>query len=78
MKVSEAKTKVCPFMSVGFVADAGDFRSGALVEQTCICGDCMAWEFTDSGVYTDEDYGHYTGDKIPNEKREGYCKRLEK
>lgn len=46
MKVSEAKTKVCPFMSIGFAADTPTLRSGGLVEVTCRCGDCMAWQYS--------------------------------
>ena len=72
MKVSEAKTKVCPFQ-------------GNMVDAFCICGDCMAWQYTlthtirastnykegiayENSVYEDEEL-------IENSK-EGYCKRL--
>lgn len=43
MKVSEAKTKVCPFMSLN-----GIDRNGIayIVKSKCICGDCMSWKYT--------------------------------
>lgn len=84
MKVSEAKTKVCPYLSQG------------MLELKCICSDCMAWEYTK--IVSDnilnvneikEEYREY----IPNnaitlfgvrleredlneDDKEGYCKRL--
>ena len=39
MRVSEAKNKICPFMSIVGVFEG----TQELWEQTCICGDCMAW-----------------------------------
>lgn len=49
MEVSEAKTKVCPFMSNMVVADTSKHRSGALEKANCICEDCMFWESTING-----------------------------
>jgi len=42
MKVGKAEEMICPFMSgqVGNAVDVG------ISFQTCICGDCMAWEYT--------------------------------
>ncbi len=65
VKVSEAKTKICPFMSgqVGNSVDVGtEF-------QLCICVDCMAWQFTD-------EYSNIP--EVDYETEQGYCKRLSK
>lgn len=46
MKVSEAKTKVCPILSNNVITLEGDIL---FVEQNCICDDCIYWESTISG-----------------------------
>jgi len=48
MKVEEAKTKVCPFM-VEYTFEANDCT--ATKYSNCICGDCMAWEFTKTETF---------------------------
>lgn len=77
MTIEEAKTKVCPFMS-NSVANATD---GTWWEVKCICGNCMAWQYTKE---TSDEIETKTFDGIEktrnkplleNEK-EGYCKRL--
>lgn len=90
MKVSEAKSKTCPFIT---------YASGF----TCICGDCMAWEYIPTepikcmgllmptGETPTEHYcmsclqkhrkqtDSSVCEKIiptPEDEKEGYCKRL--
>ena len=71
MKVSEAKTKVCPFINPAskdvylYTNDDGiDVTTKVSVGQKCICDNCMAWEWY--AGEEDEDY----------DLKEGYCKRL--
>ncbi len=68
MKVSEAKEKLCPFMSNQAVKDLG--HGVQSVRNNCICGDCMAWQWT----VTNEE-GH-VDDIDSDEEQEGYCIRL--
>ncbi len=49
MKASEAKTKVCPYLSTGFLADTTDFRDGNLFKVNCICDECIFWVTTVNG-----------------------------
>lgn len=49
MKVEEAKTKVCPFMSTGFAADTPELRNSGLIKVNCICDECMFWVNTVKG-----------------------------
>ncbi|DAB40255.1 MAG TPA: hypothetical protein CFH81_08660 [Sulfurovum sp. UBA12169] len=58
IKVSEAKTKMCPFI----------LNTGANID--CKCGDCMAWEYTNT-----EDIAEYPYAKR-GESKEEYDKRL--
>ncbi len=67
MKVSEAKTKVCPFMEVFIYDGSVVFETGELKNSYCVCGDCMAWVWTDNRE-VDRSIGLNHG--------EGYCKRL--
>ena len=55
MKVSEAKTKVCPFIEAEYkstILSEQERASGIkpIIKKTkninCICGDCMAWVYT--------------------------------
>lgn len=50
MTVEEAKTKVCPFMN-GFTY----YHDGTLGAQAfkCVCGDCMAWQYTKEHDHVD-------------------------
>ncbi len=67
VKVSEAKTKVCPF-----IAEMGEDASGYTrfsMHKKCICSECMAWQFTDE--YSDIP-------EVDYETEQGYCKRLSK
>ena len=51
MKVSEAKEKVCPFMQSSAILNGVVVNDEIPVPLTsninCICGDCMAFVFTD-------------------------------
>ncbi len=78
MKVSKAKTKVCPFMSVGFAADTPELRSGGLIEITCVCGDCMAWQFTEEKEKITEpgQMNRRIMRNTASQTQEGYCRRL--
>ena len=92
MKASEAKTKVCPFISNILPAEDDGFQYGWKVN--CICGDCMAWEYTKKYLYKDlneknkqniKDYekkgfewfdGCEWRKELDESEKEGYCKRL--
>lgn len=78
MRVSEARTKVCPFMT-----DNEGFHTGVPIK--CICGDCMAWEYTKTNTgfndLSEEEKSQIPApDKLwrnlPEGKKEGYCMRL--
>ena len=69
MKVSKAKTKVCPFMSDNTIGRDVYGKYNAV--SYCICGDCMAW------VYTIE-YEYSLNEELKEDDKEGYCKRLER
>ena len=83
MKVSEAKTKICPFLSgLGSgVAPSGDFLID-FESVKCICGDCIAWEMTKThkqgGLQDpwDEGYDETQAEELPEDEKSGYCKRL--
>ncbi len=70
MKVSEAKEKVCPFMPV-LKVEYEDMhnKSVEITKHKCICGDCMAWQFTDECSSVPE---------VDYKTEKGYCKRLSK
>lgn len=97
MKVSEAKQKVCPFIQPNM--ERGRFgEPSEAYSINCICGDCMAWEYT---IYYEEKEmptelelsecehidkmknhnwpfdGISSCRELPEEDKEGYCKRLE-
>lgn len=44
MKVSEAKEKICPFMSDNTMGR--DYNGDYNGVSYCVCGDCMAWVYT--------------------------------
>lgn len=80
MLVTEAKEKVCPFMSIVGVFEG----SQELWEQSCICGGCMAWQYTKSvkrhvGSFRGVDMFSNvdTKEKTNEETDQGYCKRIE-
>lgn len=58
MKVSDAKQKVCPFINDGVFQFASSFGIGSTDQMPqnikCICGDCMAWVYTDEYRLVDE------------------------
>jgi hypothetical protein len=65
MKVSEAKEKVCPFISggertiyMGTDDDGKDITTKALSVKNCVCGDCMAWEYTKTEEQLDYESCH--------------------
>lgn len=74
---SEAKTKICPFMSQNH-------------DINCICENCMAWESTRYSKKEKVKVAELQSDNtwiekeeiievpLEKEKHEGYCKRLEK
>ena len=80
MKVSEAKKKICPFMSYQ------ERSLHELYNTTCVCGDCMAWEYTkqvsdretiQSTVKKgDITYSVNNPKPLIEDDKEGYCKRL--
>jgi len=87
MKVSEAKEKVCPFMSTSGI-------NHVLLETLCVCGNCMAWEYTkiystrtqkdifvapDGWEFVEYNKKHNMVCKkeLPEHEKEGYCKRLD-
>ena len=85
MKVSEAKTKVCPFISNILPAEDDGFQYGWKVN--CTCGDCMAWEYTkeyEVQAFRDDEHDidlsnglkPKFGKELPEDEKEGYCKRL--
>ena len=44
MKVSEAKTKICPFIQEASVLNTeNNYPEGVNANINCECGDCMAW-----------------------------------
>ena len=88
MKISEAKTKICPFMSgLGSgVSPSGDFLID-FEPVKCICGGCMAFVYTKQHSSTkNEEFTEKAGDvtylktrakELPEDEKEGYCKRIE-
>ena len=68
MKVSEAKTKICPFMS-------GADTSYPYV--LCLCDRCMAWVYTKVRE-ADIINGKVKMSKIEEDEKHGYCKRIGK
>jgi len=82
MTVGEANEKVCSFMS-GQVGNAIDI---GISFQTCICSDCMAWEYTKQHSETeteqyvvkdgDRGYSRTRAKELPENEKQGYCKRL--
>jgi hypothetical protein len=70
MTFSDAKFKVCPFMS----ARLNDFN-----KVRCLVSDCMAWVTTKTHESLPSDSALYDieGDELPLMKKEGYCKLLE-
>ena len=66
MKTSEAKEKVCPFMSIN-----GIDRNGIayVVKSKCICEECMAWKIN----YQSKAKVNIDGTKTYTD---GYCSRL--
>jgi len=95
MKVSEAKTKVCPFMEVFIDVNSVAFETMDNKNSYCICGDCMAWKYTreyETKEYTEADneielvsngwtfnnrFDQLWDRELSEDKKEGYCKRLE-
>ncbi len=88
MRVSEAKEKICPFMSgLGSgVSQSGDFLID-FEEIICRHGDCMAWVFTRTRIVFDdlsseEKQQRLAPEKLhkelPEDEKEGYCTRLGK
>ena len=82
MKVSEAKTKVCPFIQNGLLLAASivptnnnDMEAFRIKTNSaninCICGDCMAWQYTEVGVLTRNTI------ETDRKTEYGYCKRIE-
>lgn len=63
MKVSEAKTKVCPFIqdaNAGEYVGIQTYERGGIIPANinCICGDCMAWEFTNTLTKESKELAH--------------------
>jgi len=89
MKVSEAKEKVCPFMSTPIIADSAFYQNGVLHKVNCMAGDCIAWEWETEiitepeGIITrpkgTKSHGYNKENRLVWEKPlkdEGYYKRL--
>lgn len=87
MKVEEAKTRVCPFImgsgSINF--DEPISNNDTTANINCICGDCMAWEYTKThttkAITSYEDGKPNTqclhnDEELLENSKEGYCKRL--
>ena len=81
MKVSEAKTKVCPFIQYQY--DQTDKLSNI----NCICGECMAWVTTktheqienkasDSSAKVTSMSRYRDGEELSEDNKEGICLRL--
>jgi len=88
MKVSVALTKICPFMT----DNQGIYDE---VITLCLCGDCMAWEYTKESQFKTinsrnkqmeeiakkDGWEHFDAEdwirELPEDEKEGYCKRLE-
>ena len=109
MKVSEAKTKVCPFIQSAetlnsiFGEDVFSFNRDIPVNINCICSGCMAWQYTkevsDETIKLAQEYASVSHDAfdnrtyqekyeyiirtsnkaetLPENEKEGYCKRIE-
>ena len=68
MKIQEAKTKICPFMSNAVVRSKDWFTNkSSLSASTCLADKCIAWEFN-TKITADLETVESTTD--------GYCKRL--
>ena len=83
MKVSEAKEKVCPFMSNSQDIDLGNGYVQKGHYSKCICGDCMAWQFQELKELVEfSTKGNRTKGSIfvdcDHESEHGYCRRIGK
>ena len=75
MKISEATTKICPFMSRPITTDHQLYFDGALIEVNCIADKCMSWEF-DNILGTPNKYGISV--VLSKSTDSGYCIRCNK
>ena len=87
MKVSKAKTLICPFIQEASVLNTeNNYPEGVNANINCICGDCMAFVYTKQHSSTkNEEFTEKAGDvtylktrakELPENEKEGYCKRL--
>lgn len=87
MKNSQAKTKICPFMSDNTMGKDTQGKYNGV--SYCVCEDCMAWEITldtkkEKSLIAIKQFGKTTAidgiKEVPleKEKHEGFCKRLGK
>ena len=87
MKVSEAQEKVCPFIQEASIFNAGDnYSDGVHANINCICGDCMAWIYTqthkqienkiDTSSKSDCAARYRDGEELKEEDKHGICVRL--
>lgn len=70
MKVGEAGKKECSHRQT---AGAIYAQMGIEYKTECICGDCMDWEYTKHKSYGESSD---TPTELPEDEKEGYCKRL--
>ena len=91
MKVSEAKTKVCPFIQDAiFTSPEGTMGTFNVPQNiTCICGDCMAWVYTKTksdypnknivvyNVEAKRNQAEMVCGELDDNEKEGYCQRLQ-
>ena len=75
MEVSEAKTKVCPFM-VDYTFEANDCI--ATRYRNCIGNECMAWEWENKSDGKGGDFIATMANYDCKSTTDGYCKRIDK
>lgn len=54
MKILDAKTKVCPFSINQSIANVNGMDQIVHTNSNCICGECMAWVYTEEFKLVDE------------------------
>lgn len=74
MLVSEAETKVCPFMS----NHVNDGMDTIFAEQNCITNECIAWENIRIPEPILPPQEIENADELPEDEKYGFCQRLRK
>ena len=74
MRVQVAKTKIC---HLTISADTENTNYGVAYGAYCICGDCMAWQYTEVQETKAMGTVHKKVVDIDHDTEDGYCKRIE-